>query len=63
MQRDRAARRRAAPVDRGIAMRLIFPLTLLGLLAACGADGAPEAPAAPGITISGDARAGVVGTM
>ncbi|WP_146287407.1 argininosuccinate lyase [Gemmobacter aquaticus] len=44
-------------------MRLIFPLTLLGLLAACGADGAPEAPAAPGITISGDARAGVVGTM
>ncbi|MFZ0098904.1 MAG: argininosuccinate lyase [Gemmobacter sp.] len=44
-------------------MRLIVSLTLLGLLAACGADGAPEAPAAPGITISGDARAGVVGTM
>lgn len=44
-------------------MRLIFTLTLLGLLAACGADGAPEAPAAPGITISGEARAGVVGTM
>jgi hypothetical protein len=44
-------------------MRLIFTLTLLGLLAACGADGAPESPAAPGITISGEARAGVVGTM
>jgi hypothetical protein len=44
-------------------MRLIVSLSLLGLLAACGADGAPEAPAAPGITISGDARAGVVGTM
>lgn len=44
-------------------MRLIVPLTLLGLLAACGADGAPEAPAAPGITITGEARAGVVGTL
>jgi len=29
-------------------------------LAACGADGAPEPPSKTGITISGDARIGVV---
>lgn len=29
-------------------------------LAACGADGAPEPPSKTGITISGDARVGVV---
>ncbi|WP_294969090.1 hypothetical protein [Tabrizicola sp.] len=29
-------------------------------LAACGADGAPEPPAKTGITISGDARVGIV---
>lgn len=29
-------------------------------LAACGADGAPEPPTKSGITISGDARVGVV---
>ena len=28
--------------------------------AACGADGAPEPPAKTGITISGDARVGIV---
>jgi hypothetical protein len=29
-------------------------------LAACGADGAPEPPTKSGITLSGDARIGVV---
>jgi len=29
-------------------------------LAACGADGAPEPPSKTGITLSGDARIGVV---
>jgi hypothetical protein len=29
-------------------------------LAACGADGAPEPPSKTGITISGDARVGIV---
>lgn len=42
----------------------IAPLGLLLALAACGADGAPEAPSQaasqPGLSISGDARIGVV---
>ncbi|MEH7828169.1 hypothetical protein [Gemmobacter denitrificans] len=42
-------------------MRLIPALTLFALLAACGADGPPQKPAAKsGLTISGDARVGVV---
>ena len=36
-----------------------LPLLALTLLAACGADGKPTAPAASGVTLSGDARAGV----
>lgn len=34
-------------------------LTALALLTACGADGKPTAPATSGVTLSGDARAGV----
>lgn len=36
-----------------------LPLLALLALAACGADGKPTAPSASGITLSGDARAGV----
>ncbi|WP_174213633.1 hypothetical protein [Paragemmobacter aquarius] len=45
----------------------LLPVLLLSFLAACGAAGDPERPApgvpAPGVTISGDARVGIVGTM
>lgn len=44
--------------------RISAALALLALLGACGADGAPETPAAkPGVSISGDARIGMVGTL
>ena len=47
----------------GYSLRLLLPIFALGLLAACGADGAPQAPAAkPGLTISGQAKVGVVGS-
>lgn len=42
-------------------MRMILLLSL-GLLAACGADGAPETPP-PGITMTGEAQIGVVGSF
>lgn len=42
-------------------MRLCSALLLLATLAACGADGAPTAPKS-GVTVSGDARIGVVVT-
>lgn len=42
----------------------LAPLGLIFALAACGADGAPEAPSRndvkPGVSLSGDARFGVV---
>lgn len=45
----------------------LLPLALLSLLAACGAAGAPERPAAKapttGVTVTGEARAGIIGTM
>lgn len=45
-------------------MRVILSFAVLAVLAACGADGAPEAPKPkPGLSISGDARMGVVGTL
>lgn len=43
-------------------LRFLLVLTSLGLLAACGADGAPDAPK-PGVSISGEARMGVTGTL
>lgn len=45
-------------------MRILSALMIIGLLAACGADGAPTAPTKPttGVTMSGEARAGVVMT-
>jgi predicted small lipoprotein YifL len=46
--------------------RIAFVLTLFAL-AACGVDGEPQAPAAkapaPGVSISGEASVGVVGTL
>lgn len=41
-------------------MRFVVLLTCLSLLAACGADGAPERPASKGLTLSGEARIGIV---
>lgn len=38
-------------------MRILFALLTLATLAACGADGEPTAP---GLTVSGEARMGVV---
>lgn len=43
-------------------MRCLALLILPLALAACGVDGAPKPPA-PGVTISGEARVGVVGTL
>ena len=45
-------------------MRLIPLLILTLALAACGADGAPTAPAAKssGVSITGEARVGVIST-
>ncbi|GGW32254.1 hypothetical protein GCM10011452_21070 [Gemmobacter lanyuensis] len=44
--------------------RILPLLPLLALLAACGADGAPEAPTpTPGVSITGEVRAGVVGKL
>ena len=42
-------------------MRL-FPLLILVALAGCGADGAPERPEA-GVTMTGEARVGIVSTQ
>lgn len=44
-------------------MLKLAPFALLALLAACGADGEPEPPVQPGVTITGDVQAGVVGTL
>lgn len=44
-------------------MRVLLPLSILALLAACGANGAPQPPTEPGVKITGDARIGVVGTL
>lgn len=53
------------PTDRRIEkdnLMKLLPVLVLTLLAACGAAGAPERPA-PGITLSGEAKLGVQGTM
>ncbi|WP_267134627.1 hypothetical protein [Pseudotabrizicola formosa] len=39
--------------------RVLGMVAVLSMLAACGADGAPERPQ-PGVTMTGDARVGVV---
>ena len=44
-------------------MRFLAALSLPVLLAACGVDGAPKPPADPGVSISGEARIGVVGKL
>ncbi len=44
-------------------MNRLSLLALAVLLTACGAAGPPERPAAkPGLTITGEARAGIIGT-
>ena len=43
-------------------MKLIAALIAFTFLTACGADAPPSAPAEPGVTVSGDARFGVVFT-
>ena len=43
-------------------MRFLLSLATLALLAACGANGEPQPPE-PGVSISGEARVGVVGTL
>lgn len=40
-------------------MRVLGLMAVLTALAACGADGAPERPQ-PGVTMTGEARVGVV---
>lgn len=42
-------------------MKYLFLLAVFSLTA-CGADGAPEAPKA-GLTVTGEARAGVTGSL
>ena len=44
-------------------IRMIIGLGLLAALAACGIDGPPQAPSKPGVTVSGDARIGMRGTL
>ncbi len=44
-------------------MRLVSSLLLLTLLAACGADGAPTPSAKPGLSVSGQVKVGVGGSL
>lgn len=46
-------------------MRILLALSLLSFAAACGVDGPPTPPQAttPGLSISGEARMGVAGTL
>jgi hypothetical protein len=50
--------------DIEVCMKRLVALSAVAFLAACGADGEPQAPTqsspGPGVTISGDARIGVV---
>jgi hypothetical protein len=41
-------------------MKPMILIACLLVLAACGADGDPQPPTASGLTISGDARIGIV---
>ncbi len=43
--------------------RILSALACLMILSACGADGEPETPTKTGVSVSGDARIGVVGTL
>lgn len=46
-------------------MRILLALSLLTLTATCGVDGPPTPPQSqtPGVSITGEARMGVVGTL
>ncbi|KAB2882782.1 MAG: argininosuccinate lyase [Albidovulum sp.] len=43
--------------------RLLQALGLLAFLASCGADGAPTPPAESGLTVSGQVKVGVSGSL
>ena len=43
--------------------RLIASFSLLALLAACGADGEPTVPAKPGVSVTGQVKVGVSGSL
>lgn len=44
-------------------MRSLSALLLVALLAACGADGEPSSPTAPGVSVSGQVKVGVGGSL
>lgn len=46
-----------------IRIPLMIAVCALGLVAACGVDGPPSAPERSGVTFSGEASLGVVGTF
>ena len=44
-------------------MRALLCLMVVGLIAACGVDGAPKPPAKSGLTLSGQVKMGVSGSL
>ena len=44
-------------------MRILLSLCLLTFLASCGADGAPNPPAKPGVSVTGQVKVGVGGSL
>ncbi len=44
-------------------MRILVSLLCLGVLASCGADGAPTPPAEKGLTVNGQVKVGVAGSL
>ena len=43
-----------------LTLRAAMALCACLVLVACGADGEPQPPAKPGVTVTGDARIGIV---
>ena len=44
-------------------MRFLVSLLCLGILASCGADGAPTPPAEQGLSVTGQVKVGVAGSL